>query len=55
MPDVRIPEREEKASKTMQLAKKGKIIIDSSQGFCHNQRSGAGSEKAPSPRCYPNV
>ena len=55
MPDVRIPEREEKASKTMQLAKKGKIIIDSSQGFCRNQRSGAGSEKAPSPRCYPNV
>ena len=45
----------EKASKRMQLAKKGKFITDSSQGFCHIQRSGAGSEKAPSPGCYPNL
>ena len=44
----------EKASKTMQLAKKRKFITDSSQGFCRNQRSGAGSEKAPSPSCYPD-
>ena len=44
-----------KASKTMQLAKKGKFITDSSQGFCRNQCSGAGSEKAPSPSCYPNL
>ena len=35
----------EKASKTMQLAKKGKFITDSSQGFCHIQGSGTGSEK----------
>ena len=34
----------EKASKTMQHAKKGKFIADSSQGSCRNQRSGAGSE-----------
>ena len=45
----------EKAFKTMQLAKKGKFITDSSQGFCRNQRSGAGSEKAPSPSCYINL
>ena len=38
----------EKASKTMQLTKKGKFITDSSQGSCHNQRSGAGSE-SPEP------
>ena len=38
----------EKASKTMQLTKKGKFITDSSQGFCRNQRSGAGSE-SPEP------
>ena len=35
--------RREKASKTMQHAKKGKFIADSSQGSCRNQRSGAGS------------
>ena len=34
----------EKASKTMQHAKKGKFIADSSQGSCHNQRSGTRSE-----------
>ena len=34
----------EKASKTMQFAKKGKFITDLSQGSCRNQRSGAGSE-----------
>ena len=45
----------EKASKTMQLAKKGKFITDSSQGFCRNQHNGAGSEKAPSPSCYINL
>ena len=39
----------EKASKTMQFAKKGKFITDSSQGFCHNQHSGAGSE-SPAPK-----
>ena len=45
----------EKASKTMQLAKIGKFITDSSQGFCHIPHSGAGSEKAPSPSCYINL
>ena len=39
----------EKASKTMQLARKGKLITDSSQGSCHNQHSGAGSE-SPEPK-----
>ena len=38
----------EKASKTMQHAKKGKFIADSSQGSCRNQRSRAGSE-SPEP------
>ena len=33
----------------------GKFITDSSQGFCHIPHSGAGSEKAPSPRCYINL
>ena len=35
--------------------KKGKFITDWSQGLCRNQRSGAGSEKALSPSCYPNL
>ena len=39
----------EKASKTMQLAKKGKFITDSSQGSCCNQRSNAGPE-SPEPK-----
>ena len=39
----------EKASKTMQLAKKGKIITDSSQGSCRIQRSAAWSE-SPEPQ-----
>ena len=42
----------EEASKTMQHAKKGKFIADSSQGSCHNQRSGAGSE-SPEPTLLP--
>ena len=39
----------EKPSKTMQIAKKGKFITDSSQGSCRIQRSGAGSE-SPEPQ-----
>ena len=31
------------------IHKKGKFITDSSQGFCHNQHSGAGSE-SPAPK-----
>ena len=42
----------EKASKTMQLAKKGKFITDSSQGSCCIQHSGAGSE-SPEPKLLP--
>ena len=38
----------EKASKTVQHAKKGKFIADSSQDSCRNQHSGAGSE-SPEP------
>ena len=45
MPDVRIPEREERRlPRQCNLQKKGKFITDSSQGSCGNQRSGAGSE-----------
>ena len=43
--------RREKASKTMQHAKKGKFIADSSQGSCLNQRGGAGSE-SPEPTLF---
>ena len=39
----------EKASKAMQLAKKGKFVTDSSQGSCRIQRSSAGSEN-PEPQ-----
>ena len=56
MPDARIPEREERRlPRQYNLQKKGKFITDSSQGFCRIQCSGAGSEKAPSPSCYPNL
>ena len=39
----------EKASKTMQFTKR------EVRAFCRNQRSGAGSEKALSRGCYPNL
>ena len=42
------PAGREKASKTMQLSKRGKFIADSSQGSCRIQHSGAGSE-SPEP------
>ena len=42
----------EKASKTMQLAKKQKFIADSSQGSC---RILARGQRALSPRCYPHL
>ena len=44
MPDVRIPEREERRPPRQCNSKKGKFIADSSQGSCRIQRSGAGSE-----------
>ena len=44
MPDVRIPEREERRLPRQCNSQKGKLIADSSQGSCRIQRSGAGSE-----------
>ena len=44
MPDVRIPEREERRPPRQCNLQKGKFIADSSQGSCRIQRSGAGSE-----------
>ena len=43
------PAGKEKTSMTMQHAKEGKFIADSSQGPCCNQRSGAKSE-SPEPQ-----
>ena len=48
MPDVRIPEREERRLPRQCDSQKGKFIADSSQGSCCIQRSGAGSE-SPEP------
>ena len=49
MPDVRIPEREERRPPRQCSLQKGKFIADSSQGSCRIQRSGAGSE-SPEPK-----
>ena len=49
MPDVRIPEREERRPPRQCNLQKGKFITDSSQGLCRNQHSGAGSE-SPEPK-----
>ena len=49
MPDVRIPEREERRLLRQCNSQKGKFIADSSQGSCCIQRSGAGSE-SPEPK-----
>ena len=43
----------EKASKTMQLAKKGKFIADSSQGTYRASSAVVQSQRALSPSCYP--
>ena len=48
MPDVRIPEQEERRLPRQCNSKKGKFIADWSQGSCRIQRSGAGSE-SPEP------
>ena len=48
MPDVRIPEREERRLPRQCNLQKGKFSADSSQGSCCIQRSGAGSE-SPEP------
>ena len=44
MPDVRIPEREERRPPRQCNSQKGKFTADSSQGSCLIQRSGVGSE-----------
>ena len=49
MPDVRIPEWEERRLLRQCNLQKGKFIADSSQGSCRIQRSGAGSE-SPEPK-----
>ena len=49
MPDVRIPEREERRTPRQCNSKKGKFIADSSQGSCHIQCTGVGSE-TPEPK-----
>ena len=49
MPDVRIPEQEERRLPRQCNSQKGKFITDSSQGLCRNQHSGAGSE-SPEPK-----
>ena len=49
MPDVQIPEREERKPPDNVTRKKGKFIADSSQDSCRIQRSGAGSE-SPKPK-----
>ena len=52
MPNVRIPKREERRLLRQWNSQKGKFITDSSQGSCHIQRSGAGSE-SPEPKLLP--
>ena len=49
MPGVRIPEREERRPPRQCNSQKGKFIADSSQGSCHIQCSGVGSE-SPEPK-----
>ena len=49
MPDVRIPEWEERRHPRQCNSQKGKFIADSSQGSCLIQRSGVGSE-GPEPK-----
>ena len=49
MPDVQIPEWEERRPPRQCNSQKGKFIADSSQGSCRIQCSGAGSE-SPEPK-----
>ena len=44
----------EKASKTMQLAKRGRLLLTRARALCCIQHSGAG-QRAPSPSCYTNL
>ena len=45
----------EKASKTMQLAKKGKFITDSNQGSCRASNTVVRGQRALSRGGYPNL
>ena len=49
MPDVRIPEQEERRPPRQCNSQKGKFIADLSQGSCRIQHSGVGSE-SPEPK-----
>ena len=44
----------EKASKTMQLAKRGSLLLTRARALCRIQSSGAG-QRAPSPSCYTSL
>ena len=56
LPDVRIPEREERRlPKTVQLAKKGKFIKDSNQGSCRASNTVVRGQRALSRGGYPNL
>ena len=56
LPDVRIPRGgREKASKTMQLAKKGNFITDSNQGSCQASNTVVRGQRALSRGGYPNL
>ena len=46
--------RREKASKTMQLAKRGSLLLTRATALCCIRCSGAG-QRAPSPSCYTNL
>ena len=49
MPDVWIPEQEERMPPRQSNSQKGKLIADSSQGSCRIPHSGVGSE-SPEPK-----
>ena len=54
MPDVQIPEREERRlPRQCNFQKKGKFIADSSQGSRHASNTVVWGQRALSPSCYP--
>ena len=55
MPDVRIPEWEERRPPRQCNSQKGRFIADSSQGSCRIQRSGAGSESPEPKLLHPGI
>ena len=55
MPDVRIPEREERRlPRQCNSQKKGSLIADSSQGSRRASNAVVGGQRALSPSCYPS-